>query len=92
MTTTYENGFRYDLKALFLPAAAFDEMISVDAPGEVFSGPSLEYVDIVFLSLSLSPRDSLTELLHLHRQRLHTHAHLEVDKPSERSCALRACD
>ena len=59
---------------------------------EVFSGPvpSLEYVDIVSLSLSLSsglefPTASLTLRAHSTH---YTHLDLEVDKPSER---VRAC-
>ena len=62
---------------------------------EVFSGPvpSLEYVDIVSLSLSLSLTHSLLEFptasLTLRAHSTHyTHLDLEVDKPSER---VRAC-
>ena len=58
---------------------------------EVFSGPvpSLEYVDIVSLSLSHSLLEFPTASLTLRAHSTHyTHLDLEVDKPSER---VRAC-
>ena len=60
---------------------------------EVFSGPvpSLEYVDIVSLSLSHSLLEFSTASLTLRAHSTHythTHLDLEVDKPSER---VRAC-
>ena len=60
---------------------------------EVFSGPSLEYVDIVFLSLTPHTLFSSSQLLHLRAHIVHTHLELEVgDKPSERACVRAAID